>query len=78
MRDPANLDKALGFLVSGNDGYKDWRTDSENPYIEFSREVTRNDMLNLESGTMPEQEIRKNFLYEESYQDLLTQRDLTD
>ena len=78
MRDPVNLDKALGFLVSDNDGYKDWRADSENPYLEFSREVTRNAMLNLETGSMPEQEIRKNFLFEESYQDLLKQRDLTD
>ena len=78
LRDPANLDKAICFLVSDNDGYKDWRTDSENPYLDFSREVTRNAMLSLKSGTMPEQEIRKNFLFEESYQDLLTQRDLTD
>ena len=63
-------ESALKFLVSDNDGYKDWRTDTKKPVYELSREISRNLMLSKQLINFDETDLRENFLFSESYEGL--------
>ena len=66
--DPDIQESALNFLISDNEGHKDWRTDSRKPAYELSREICRNLMLSEKLGKFGEADIRENFLFTESYE----------
>ena len=62
---------ALSFFIEDNDGYKDWRTDSENPEMEYGLESARNTMMSNATKGYSEQQIRKSFLFKDVYNELV-------
>lgn len=70
-----NLDKlspeALDFFIKDNDGYKDWRTDSENPEMEYGFESARNTMISNPFNGYSDMQIRKSFLFKDVYDELI-------